>query len=207
MTPIQLPDGKTIDLDYFVEWRAWLWRPVVLAALDYLGDLRGKTVLEIGGRRGRMSCLMTMLGAKVTMLDRDKRSTATARDEARKWGLVDCIEIHQTDGTFAVVEGQQFDVIFTKSVLWSVADLDGLLAALAQHLAPGGRVVFLENCRGGRMMDVLRRLRLGGRPSMRHYHGIRPDQLELFHRHFEGITIRRHRLLVYSILGRHRDKL
>lgn len=205
MTPIQLPDGKTVDLDYFVEWRAWLWRPAVRAALDYLGDLRGRTVLEVGGRHGRMSCLMAMLGAKVTMLDRDKRSTA--RDEVRKWGLGDRIELHQTDGTFAVIEGRQFDVIFTKSVLWSVAELDGLLAALARHLAPGGRVAFVENYRGGMTLDLLRRLRPGGCRHMRHYHGIRSDQLVVFRHHFEDVTIRRHRLLAYSILGCHREQL
>ena len=26
MRTIQLPDGRTLDLDYFVEWRPWLGR-------------------------------------------------------------------------------------------------------------------------------------------------------------------------------------
>jgi hypothetical protein len=37
---ITLKDGRRLDLDYFVEWRPWLWRRPVLNALAFLGDLR-----------------------------------------------------------------------------------------------------------------------------------------------------------------------
>lgn len=50
------------DLGYFTEWRQWLWRRPIEISLDFLGDLEGKKVLEIGGRSGRMSCLFARRG-------------------------------------------------------------------------------------------------------------------------------------------------
>jgi hypothetical protein len=41
--------GRKLDLEYFVEWRPYLWLTPVIHALEFLGDLRNKRVLEIGG--------------------------------------------------------------------------------------------------------------------------------------------------------------
>ena len=64
-----LPDGRTVDLTYFVNWRPYLWLQPTTNALRFLGNLQGKTVLEIGGGDARMSCLFALLGVKFTMIE------------------------------------------------------------------------------------------------------------------------------------------
>jgi 2-polyprenyl-3-methyl-5-hydroxy-6-metoxy-1,4-benzoquinol methylase len=194
-------DGQSFDLDYFVEWRPWLWRRPLLDALEHLGDLRGKRVLEIGGRSGRMSSLFAIQGAEVTMLQ--KGSIADAQQEVARWNVADKVTLHETDGSFDAIEGQTFDVIFTKSVLWSVEHLDEFLRMFDSHLAEGGKVAFLENVRGNGLSIWLRGalVHRGNFEYGRRYFGITRRQHALFRRHFADVTIRRRRLFVYSILG------
>ncbi len=198
---IRLPDGRKIDLDYFVEWRPWLWRRPVRQALRFLGDLRGKRVLEVGGRRARMAALFALLGAHVTMLERHLPPEAEA--EVEKWGVAERVRLVPTKGGVDAVQGEQFDVLFTKSVLWSIEDLSGFLDGLAPLLAPGGKAAFLENYRGGRCLFWLRRhiLHRGAFGWEKYYHGIRPDQLPLFRERFARVRVKRYLGLVYGIFG------
>jgi protein-L-isoaspartate O-methyltransferase len=193
--------GKTLDLDYFVEWRPWLWRSPVREALEFLGDLQGKRVLEIGGRSGRMTSLLAMCGARVTMLQKGPTDQAAA--EVAKWNVADNVTLRETDGGFDAIAGQHFDVIFTKSVLWSIEHLDGFLATLEQHLAAGGKVAFLENVRGSDFAIWLRGLLIhrGNFEYGKRYFGITRRQHDFFRKHFADVRIRKHRVLVYSILG------
>jgi protein-L-isoaspartate O-methyltransferase len=112
---VALPDGQRVDLAYFVEWRPYLWQRPVARAFEYLGDLRGRRVLEIGGRSGRMSSLMALMGAHVTMLERGPVDQAI--EEVHRWGVEDRVRLFHTSGEFDAVAGQRFDVLFTKSVL------------------------------------------------------------------------------------------
>lgn len=198
---ITLDDGRAVDLRYFVEWRPYLWLKPVQAALAFLGDLRGKCVLEIGGRSGRMASLFALLGASVTMLEKGSCDGAIA--ETHKWGVASRVRAIVTQGGFSEVRDQSFDVIFTKSVLWSIEDLAELLDQVCPLLAEGGQVAFLENARGGTVLDWLRRRVFHRRDfTYRHYyHGIRPSQLGLFRERFADVRASRHRWLVYQIFG------
>ena len=189
-----------MDIDYFVEWRQFLWRRPTLDALKFLGDLTGKRVLEIGGRSGRMTSLFAMLGANVTMLQRGGVEMAAA--EVEKRGLGDRVRLFETDGGFDPITGEKFDVIFTKSVLWCVEHLDGFLSDLASHLADDGKVAFLENVKGGNFIQWLRRMiRRGNFKYEQAYFGITPGQLPLFKKHFSNLKVARRRCFVYEIFG------
>lgn len=202
---LKYPDGREIDIDYFVQWRACLWRKPILTALKFLGDFSNKRVLEIGGGSGRMSSLFALMGAHVTMLD-DTSAVEQAIAEVKKWNMQDRVKIYHTTGGFDKVVGQKFDIIFTKSVLWSIKDLGGVLNTIDQLLAPGGKVAFVENYRGGKFLLWLRRnLRYGGFNHENIYFGITPQQLHLFEQRFSPVRIRRHSFLVYSIMGNKKD--
>ena len=197
---ITLADGRTTDIDYFVEWRPFLWRRPLLDSLRFLGDLTGKRVLEIGGRSGRITSLFAMLGANVTMLQRGEVKTATI--EVEKQGVSDHVRLFETNGGFRTVASEKFDVIFTKSVLWCVEHLDGFLSDLDAHLADDGKVAFLENVKGGNFIQWLRRMiRRGDFEYEQAYFGITPRQLPLFKKHFSNLKVVRRRHFVYEIFG------
>jgi 2-polyprenyl-3-methyl-5-hydroxy-6-metoxy-1,4-benzoquinol methylase len=194
-------DGRPLDLDYFVHWRTWLWRAPVEAALRFVGYLKGKRLLEIGGGPGRMTAMFALLGAHVTMVESAGMERAQA--EVRKWDLAERVELIATTGSFAPLAGRQFDVIFTKSVLWGIEKLAEFLDDVEKLLAPGGKVAFVENCRGGASIQWLRRtvVHRGQFHYEGMYFGIRPDQFPLFQQRFADVQIRRRRVFVYTLFG------
>lgn len=196
--------GRELDLDYFVEWRQYLWRKPVENVLRFLGDLMGRRVLEIGGRSGRMACLFASLGANVTMLQ--KGDCAAAAAEVEKWQVSDRVSLLSTDGGFDKVADKVFDVVFTKSVLWSLPNLADFLDQIAGLLAPGGKVAFVENVHGGKLVAWIRAKVIHRKDFSYgvHYHGITRRQLDLFRARFAGVRVRQHRLFVYEILGHSR---
>jgi protein-L-isoaspartate O-methyltransferase len=203
---IRLPDGRDLDLRYFVEWRPYLWAKPLARIIQSLGNIEGKRVLEIGGRSGRMTSLFAMLGANVTMAEWG--SVAQAKTEVEKWGIPDRVQLISTDGTLDQLPKDAFDIVFTKSVLWCIADLNSFLAAIDERLKKGGKIAFLENVRGGAFMFWLRRNLVHRRktPYLDNYHGIRKDQFEIFQRYFDSVQIRRHLLTIYEITGMKRSQ-
>jgi protein-L-isoaspartate O-methyltransferase len=173
----------------------------VADALNFFGELDGKRVLEIGGRSGRMTSLFAMRGAHVTMIETG--STAEAATETARWGVSDRVHLIQTRGDLKEIASRTFDIIFTKSVLWSIGNLGAFLDSLEPHLAPGGKVAFIENYRGGGLLQWLRRniVRRRRFEYESRYFGITPEQIGLFEERFGGLTVRRRRYFVYEIFG------
>ncbi len=196
-----LLSGREVDINYFAEWRPQLWRRPLVHVLDSFGDLRGKRVLEIGGRSGRLTSLLAMMGAEVTMIETGKLEEA--RRETAKWGVQDQVHLIRSKGGFDELKGAKFDVICTKSVLWSIANLDGFLQVLESHLDEGGKVGFIENNLGGNLIRWFRRVIVhkGKFDYEDAYFGIHPGQFVLFEKRFEFTQIKLHRKLTYTITG------
>ena len=151
-----------------------------------------------------MTSLFAMRGAHVTMVE--KGSTAEAAAETARWGVSDRVHLIQTRGDLKEIASRTFDIIFTKSVLWSIGNLGAFLDSLEPLLAEGGKVAFVENYRGGKAMFWLRRnvIHRGQFEWGRRYFGITPTQLPLFSERFADVYVRRKRLFVYEIFGRKR---
>ena len=196
-------DGREVDIDYFVEWRPYLWGRPVAWALKFLGDLRGRRVLEVGDRYGKITSLFALLGAHATIVERD--DLACARAEVAKWGVTDRVRLIQTDGSLREIAGEWFDVLFTESVLYGVADLGPFLDRIGAHLIDGGKAAFIENVCGGAVRRWVR-FRLFHRRKNYAVHGITPGQLPLFAERFDGLVVRWRLAIVYTILGRKRTK-
>ena len=58
-----------VELDEFIEWGGSAWRGLVAQAVQQMGDLHGKRVLEIGTRSGRMATYFALAGAEVVGVD------------------------------------------------------------------------------------------------------------------------------------------
>jgi hypothetical protein len=86
----------------------------------------------------------------------------------------------------------------------SIKELGLFLDQLDRLLAPGGKVAFLENLRGGRALFWIRRnfIWQKDRGYEDRYYGIRPSQIPLFRDRFADVTARRPRYFIYEIFGR-----
>jgi SAM-dependent methyltransferase len=203
---LRAADGTPLDLDYFIEWRAGLWRRPLLWALGDLDRLQGARVLDYGCRYGKISCLFALLGAEVVGVDVDGAAIDRARHEAQKWNVSSGVTFLHYGGDAAELQPRRFDLIFTKSVLYWVQDLAPLLDRFRDLLADDGRVAFVENWRGSDLMMALRR-RLLHRRWMRgtaDFPGIRRAQLPLLAERFDRFEHRLFYRLVIAMRGQSR---
>ncbi|NGO71841.1 class I SAM-dependent methyltransferase [Streptomyces boncukensis] len=100
----------------------------------------GATLLELGSGAGRMTRPLAERGFRVTAVD----------ESAAMLAWIDCAEtvccgIEQLD------LGRRFDAVTLASILVNTADetaRDGLLAACARHVAPGGQVLIQRQADG-----------------------------------------------------------
>lgn len=135
-------------------WGGNAWHELVDRALDFIGPLDGKHVLELGYRDGRMSCAFAHRGARVTGLEISAASISLANQRAASLGLSQQTEFLAYNGDLSSVPGQ-FDVVFTKSVL-VLTDLAAMLPAIREKLRSGGRFAFVENADGGPLLRLAR---------------------------------------------------
>jgi SAM-dependent methyltransferase len=154
---IASPAGN-VNLSYFVEWRRLLWTPAIEYLIADPKRFAGKTVLEIGCRNGRMSCLFGLLGANVLGIEMPGQPLDAARVEAQRWNLERRVSFAAYDGTPRTIPGDRFDYIFTKSVLVTIPNLDRYLPDLAERLSPHGELLAAENLSGGQLLGAVRHL-------------------------------------------------
>lgn len=189
-------------LDYCLEWRPWIWRKPSARLLCPFERFRGKRVLEIGARFGKMSCLMASCGATVTGVDIAAKSIGIAESEAAKWGVQDRVRFVAYDGNGRNLPEGPFDIVFSKSVLVLIPKekLPDLLEQIQKRLAPNGTGLFLENANNW-FLDRVRRhvVHRGGKKWNIVYWGFYPENLAILERALGPLRVKRSNLLVWSI--------
>lgn len=110
---------------------------------EFLGDLRGRRVLEYGCGVGEISTLLAKSGARVTTFDLSPKSVVTCRERAKLNG-VDCnIQLAVAAGECLPYADESFDVIFGKAILHHLdAELGWI--DISRVLKQGGKAVFVE---------------------------------------------------------------
>lgn len=204
------------QLGYFTEWGGRSWESLVRTAMQYLaadGRLDGLDLLEIGTRYGKMAQLFAAQGANVTAIDISDKALARAREDADSWFAQHGADLRQPPGRldFLVYGGsldlfadESFDVVFTKSVLVVVPELEPFLAQIARKLRPGGRVVLIENAKGPSLLHLLRALR-HRHWDFRRAHYFTRREVKLVQSLFEIETARETMLPpIYLFLGKRR---
>jgi 2-polyprenyl-3-methyl-5-hydroxy-6-metoxy-1,4-benzoquinol methylase len=102
--------------------------------LGWLGDGRGRRLLDVGAADGLLSRLLTERGWKVTGLEADPVAAAAGAPHCERMIVADL------DAAVPPLPGE-FDVIVCADVLEHLRDPLGTLVALRRALAPDGVVV------------------------------------------------------------------
>ncbi|MFL5800562.1 MAG: methyltransferase domain-containing protein [Roseiflexaceae bacterium] len=115
--------------------------PLLCGVADFLGDVRGKQVLEYGCGLGAISTLLARSGAEVISFDLSRTSVAVTRRRA---------DLNAMDIGLAVAAGESlpyadesFDIVFGKAILHHL-DVSAGAHDLYRVLRPGGKAVFAE---------------------------------------------------------------
>ena len=117
-----------------------------LALHPWLKVAPGCRVLDVGCGVGRWSRQLAARGALVTGVDLSPTMIAEAQRRARSAGVADRCRFQVQDLSELDV-GAQFDRVLAVTVLQHIVDpfsLHAAVAAMARHLAPGGRMIVLE---------------------------------------------------------------
>ncbi len=70
-----------------IEWRQALWFPAVQWALEQVGTLQGRYVLDVGCRYGRMATWFALQGARVYGVDKNRDALSHAIRQTSKLGV------------------------------------------------------------------------------------------------------------------------
>jgi 2-polyprenyl-3-methyl-5-hydroxy-6-metoxy-1,4-benzoquinol methylase len=117
-----------------------------LALKPWLTVAPGTRVLDVGCGVGRWSLLLAARGAQVTGVDLSPTMIAQARQRADAADVADHCRFLVQD-LAQLNAGDQFDLMLGVTVLQHILDPQALRSAvqrMADHLAPGGRMVLLE---------------------------------------------------------------
>ena len=104
--------------------------------LDLLGDVRGRSVIDIGCGEGRFSRLLSKLGARVTGIDLTEAFVERARSVSagETYLIGNAEDLHG-------VESDAFDLAVSYIVLVDLLDFRSAINAAYRVLRPGGRFV------------------------------------------------------------------
>ncbi len=124
--PVKLyQSGTTLEDRY----RLAMYKDLLLS----LG-IKGKNVMDCGCRQGLWAGWFLQQGARVTAVDINLCDLQVCK---REHPAARCVHTDATDMSL----GESYDLIMCKDVLEHVEDDTRLMANLANHLAPGGKLV------------------------------------------------------------------
>lgn len=205
-----LRESPLDHLDWFTEWGGSAWTGIVRQAIrDCLGtQLDGQRVLELGPRRGRVSCLFALLGAHVVAADLNPSSIAVAQETARSLGVESRVRFVHSDGRPETLPETDFDIVFTKSVLVVTPDLVQTLNCLHSVTKAGGRCVFAENGLGGRFLRLMRYIKHFRKWDYSRARYFEKRNIDLINRYFDVRIVRHNRIPpIYLLAGTKRESV
>lgn len=125
-------------------------RAAIQAAAAWFGDLRGKTVIDLGCGAGASSLLLAEIGARVISVDASPVAIATLEQRCRERGIntvrpVVCDAM--TIDTLGPV-----DFVYGSMILHHLEPFPDFCRALRRVVRPGGRAFFWENNAASRLL-------------------------------------------------------
>lgn len=118
-------------------------REAVEDAVAFFGDVKGKTVIDVGCGAGATSLLLAALGAHVIAMDTSEVALQALRDRCRTLGI-DTIQ-PRLCGALAIDEIGPCDFAFGSMILHHIEPFGEFCAALKRALKPAGKAFFYEN--------------------------------------------------------------
>jgi 2-polyprenyl-3-methyl-5-hydroxy-6-metoxy-1,4-benzoquinol methylase len=163
-----------------------------------LGDLRGKTLLDVGCGDSQNVALLAKMGAEVTGLDVSSGAVALARRRAEINGVSDRVHLVCSPIETAEIASRSFDVIWGDGILHHVLDeFENVIQRLAVWAKPGALLLFAEPLN---LFPPLRQLRTMIPIETEHTQGERPliqAEVDLIRKYAPDLSVRH-----FGFLGR-----
>lgn len=147
-----------------LEWDIENWSRAVgfWESLGQLEDIKGKEVLDIGGKNGGISLYWSLKGAHVVCSDIDEKNFTKARQLHQKYGVDKQIKYEIVDALNMSYENE-FDIISFKSVLGGIGRDDNfenqkqMMKNIHKALKTDGFCYYVENLKASGLHQFLRK--------------------------------------------------
>jgi len=124
--------------------------------LALLGDLRGKSLLDVGTGLGESAIYLAKQGAQVTALDISPKMIELCAENAARHGV--SIQTHVATGEDLGLPANTFDIVYAANVMHHIHDRDRFLGNILHVLKPGGTFVAWDPIKYNPAINVYRRM-------------------------------------------------
>lgn len=147
--------------------------------MKFLGDVRGKRIIELGCGLGEAAVYFAKKGAEVVATDISGGMCELAKKVAQKHGVT--ISTTQAYADKIPFPNESFDIVYAANLLHHV-DVEAAIKEARRVLKPGGMFISWDPLAHNPVINVYRRMAMGVRTADEH--PIRMSQLALFRKHF-----------------------
>ncbi|MHB8781157.1 MAG: class I SAM-dependent methyltransferase [Candidatus Geothermincolia bacterium] len=172
------------------------------ALLDSIGDVRGKSVLDLGCGNGTLSVYLALRGASVTAVDTSERAASNTAALAAG----NCVSVTSIKaGAGDIGELGPFDMIVGRFILHHLEPFAEAADVLWAALKEGGRAAFLENSANNPVLMFFRR-HVVGRFGVPKYGDREEQPLDVGEVHmlvtrFREVNVSQPEFLFFRLLG------
>ena len=146
---------ERLELTPFCQGGWSYWGDSRAEALQALGDVHGRRVLDYGCGSGRLGIYFSLHGADVRAFDLSAEGIKVAQNAARRYGV--SAEFEQMDAEELSYPDNFFDVVAGFGVLHHVIKYRGAASHLHRVLKPGGQALFIETLWDNPLFNFARR--------------------------------------------------
>ncbi|HAY46173.1 MAG TPA: SAM-dependent methyltransferase [Gammaproteobacteria bacterium] len=119
----------------------WQKPDVAIAAL---GDLAGKTVVDIGSGTGYFSFKLVAAGADVICVDVDERFLGFIEEKRDRLGLADRMELRHVPYNSANLSAEEADIVLIVDTYHHIENREKYFSAVRAGIKPGGKLVVID---------------------------------------------------------------
>ncbi|MDG2088389.1 MAG: class I SAM-dependent methyltransferase [Arenicellaceae bacterium] len=113
-------------------------------AIAALGDLAGKTVMDIGSGTGYFSFKLVDAGASVICADVDERFLGFIKEKRDRLGLTDKMELRLVPYDSANLSAEEADIVLIVDTYHHIKDRENYFSAVRAGIKPGGKLMVID---------------------------------------------------------------